>query len=204
MSTMSDWNLLQHYARTRSESAFAELVRRHLGWVYSVALRQVHQPELAEEVAQSVFILLARKAASLRFGTRVGGWLFRTTRFVGSRVLRAEQRLKNREQTAVSMNAATIFSDNDAALWERIVPHLDQAVAALSEQDRTAILLRFYEKKRLYEIGEQLGIGEEAAKKRVSRAVDKLRTFLTQRGVAIGATVLVAVLTEEAVEAAPG
>jgi RNA polymerase sigma factor (sigma-70 family) len=200
---MTDWELLQRYARKRSEAAFAELVRRHLGWVYSVALRQVRQPELAEEVAQSVFVLLARKAGSLRSGTKVGGWLFRTTRFVGSRALRAELRLKKREQTAWSMSAGTIFLDDDAAVWERIVPHLDEAVAALSEPERTAILLRFYEKKRLHEIGEQLGIGEEAAKKRISRAVDRLRTFLTRRGVAIGGTVLAGLLTERAVEAAP-
>jgi RNA polymerase sigma factor (sigma-70 family) len=204
MSTMSDWELLHRYAKTRSEAAFAELVRRHLGWVYSVALRQVGQPELAQEVAQSVFVLLARKAGSLRSGTKVGGWLFRTTRFVGSRALRAEVRLKKREQSALSMSAGTVFPDGDAAVWERIVPHLDEAVAALSEPEHTAILLRFYEKKRLHEIGEQLGIGEEAAKKRVSRAVDRLRTFLTQRGVAIGATVLAGLLTERTVEAAPG
>ena len=82
---MSDWGLIELWANSRSESAFAELVRRLLEWVYSVALRQVRQPQLAEQVAQSVFVLLARKAGDLRSGTRLGGWLFHTTCFVGSR-----------------------------------------------------------------------------------------------------------------------
>src|SRR5678815_2610652 len=103
MDTMNDWGLIQQYAKSKSESAFAELVRRHLAWVYSVALRKVGQPQLAEEVAQSVFVLLALKAGSLRSGTVLGGWLFRTTCFVGSRALRSEQRQKYREQIASSM-----------------------------------------------------------------------------------------------------
>src|SRR5215831_17969790 len=116
MRTMTDWELLQEYATTRSEEAFAELVRRHLAWVYSVALRKVGQSQLAEEVSQSVFVLLARKAGSLRSETILGGWLFRTTCFVASRAVRAEQRQKHREQTAASMTAITESPDeNDAA-----------------------------------------------------------------------------------------
>jgi RNA polymerase sigma factor (sigma-70 family) len=201
--TMSDWELIELYAKSGSEPAFAELVRRHLGWVHSVAMRQVRQPQLAEEVAQSVFVLLARKAGSLRSGTILGGWLFRTTCFVGSRALRAEQRQKNREQTASSMIAATTLPEENEAAWQRLEPHLDQVVAALSEPDRAAILLRFYEKQPLLEVGRRLGISEEAAKKRVSRAVDKMRTLLVRRGVTVGSTVLVAVLAQKTVQAAP-
>src|ERR1043166_11144 len=127
MRTMSDWELIQQYAKSHSESAFAELVRRHLSWVYSVAMRQVRQPQLAEDVAQSVFILLARKAGSFHSGTILGGWLFRTTCFVGSRALRSEQRQKIREQTAFSMTTVTTFSEDNEAAWERLAPHLDRA-----------------------------------------------------------------------------
>jgi len=200
---MSDWELIELWAKNRSEPAFAELVGRHLAWVYSVARRQVRQPQLAEEVAQSVFILLARKAGSLRSGTILGGWLFRTTCFVGSRALRAEQRQKNREQLAASMTAITTTPEDNEAVWERLEPHLDQVVAALSEPERAAILMRFYEKKPLLEVGRRLGISEDAAKKRVSRAVDKLRALLVRRGVAVSGTMLVAVLTEKTVQAAP-
>ncbi len=200
---MSDWELIQQYARDQSEPAFAELVHRHLSWVYSVALRRTGQPQLAEEVAQSVFVLLSRKAGSLRPGTVLGGWLFRTTCFVSSRALRAEQRQKHREQIASSMNPAITLPEDNDGTWERLAPHLDEAVAGLSHADRTAVLLRFYQKKPLQEIGEHFGISEEAAKKRVSRAVERLRHHLLKGGVTLGGTVLVSVLAAKSVEAVP-
>lgn len=116
MRTMDDRELLETYARDRSEAAFGELVGRHLSWVYSVALRHVGDSSLAEEVAQSVFVLLARKAGSLRSGTILGGWLFRTTRFVANRAVRAEKRRRSREQTAASM-IPTVTLPEDEALW---------------------------------------------------------------------------------------
>lgn len=200
---MSDWELIQEYAKTRSEAAFSELVARHLSWVYSVAMRKVGNSQLAEEVAQSVFILLAVKARSLRSGTVLNGWLFRTTCFVGSRALRSEHRQKHREQIASSMTEETTFPEEQEAAWEQLAPRLDEAVASLSEGDRAAILLRFYEKKSLNEVGCYLGISEEAAKKRVSRAVDKMRSSLLNRGVSMGATAMLILLTAKVVQAAP-
>ncbi len=202
MRTIGDWELLQEYVQARSEAAFAELVRRHIDWVYSVAIRRVYEPQLAEDVVQAVFALLARKASSLRPGTALAGWLFRSTCFVGKCCLRAERRRKTREQTA---SAIMITGEDDQAelLWERVVPYLDHAVAALNAADRSAVLLRFYQKKSFSEVGQQLGISEEAAKKRVSRTVDRLRGILTRRGVSLGATVLAGLLVEKAVQAAP-
>src|ERR1700690_3171282 len=175
---MDDWQLLQAYAKNRSETAFAELVRIHLDWVYSVALRHVGNPHLAEDVVQSVFVLLARKARALGPRTQVGGWLFRTTRLVAGHARRAEQRRKIREATAYTMSPDTTSPDTDEILWEQLAPHLDQAVAALSEADRTAILLRFYERLPLGRVGERMGVSEEAARKRVNRALERLREFL--------------------------
>ena len=200
---MDDWKLLQAYAANRSEAAFAELVGRHLNWVYSAAWRQVGDPHLAEDVTQSVFVLLARKAGSLGRGTVLGGWLFRTTRFVASRALRAEVRRKRREETAVAMSLSTHLPDDTEAVWSRLSPHLDQAVAALSDSDRSAVLLRFYEKKPLLEVGRRLGVSEEAAKKRVSRALDKMREFMVRRGVALGTATLASVLASQTAQAAP-
>ena len=199
---MGDWQLLQAYAKSRSEAAFAELVRLHLDWVYSVALRHVGDPHLAEDVVQSVFVLLARKARDLGPGTLVGGWLFRTTRLVAGHARRAEQRRKTREATACIMSQDTTSPDTDEILWQQLAPHLDQAVAALSEADRSAILLRFYEKMPLRSVGERMGVSEEAAKKRVSRALEKLREFLDRRGVKLSGVALAAVLAEKTVQAA--
>ncbi|HTS18905.1 MAG TPA: sigma-70 family RNA polymerase sigma factor [Verrucomicrobiae bacterium] len=202
MHTVDDWQLLREYARNRSELAFAELVQRHLNWVYSAALRQVGDSHLAKDVTQAVFILLARKAGGLGQNTILNGWLFRTTRFVATRALRAEQRRRVREATASAMSTINSPDENEV-LWQQLTPHLDQAVAALSKTDRTAILLRFYEKKSLREVGQQLGIREDAAKKRVIRAIEKLRKVLTRRGVVLGGVGLIAVLAEQTVQAAP-
>jgi RNA polymerase sigma factor (sigma-70 family) len=199
---MGDWELLQAYANSHSEAAFAELVRHHLDWVYSVALRHVGDPQLAEDVVQSVFVLLARKARELRPGTLLGGWLFRTTCHVAAHARRAEQRRKSREATACTMSQDTAAPDTDEMLWEQLAPHLDQAVAALPQADRSAVLLRFYEKMPLRQVGEQLGVSEEAAKKRVSRAVEKMRDFLNQRGVKLTGIALAAFLAEKTVQAA--
>ena len=201
-TNMGDWELLQAYAKSRSEAAFAELVRCHLDWVYSVALRHVGDPHLAEDVVQSVFVLLARKACELRPGTLLGGWLFRTTCHVAAHARRAEQRRKCREATACTMSQDTAAPDTDEMLWEQLAPHLDQAVAALPQADRSAILLRFYEKMPLREVGERLGVSEDAARKRLSRAVDKMRNFLNRRGVKLTGVALAAFLGEKTVQAA--
>ena len=199
---MGDWQLLQAYAKNRSEAAFAELVRRHLDWVHSVAMRHVGDPHLAEDVVQSVFVLLARKAGDLRPGTLLGGWLFRTTRHVAAHAWRAEQRRRTREATACTMSHDTASPDTDEILWQQLVPHLDQAVAALSEGDRSAILLRFYERMPLRQVGERMGVSEEAAKKRVSRAVERMREFLDRRGVKLSGVRLAAVMAEKTVQTA--
>jgi len=199
---MDDWQLLQAYLRNRSEAAFAELVRRHLDWVYSVALRHVGDPQLAEDVVQSVFVLLARKARDLGPGTLLGGWLFRTTRLVAGHAQRTEYRRKNRETTAWIMSRDTLSTDTDEILWQQLTPHLDQAVAALSESDRSVILLRFYENMPLRKVGEKLGVSEETAKKRVSRALAKMHDFLDRRGVKLSAVGLAAVMAENTVQTA--
>src|ERR1017187_10543560 len=99
--------------------------------------------------------------------------------------------------------SSTLSSDDNETLWNQLIPHLDQAVAALSEADRTAILLRFYERKPLREVGERLGLSEEAAKKRIRRAIEKLRVLITRRGVVLGGAALAIALAEQTVQAAP-
>lgn len=191
---MDDWQLIQDYALRQSETAFRALVARHAGLVYASALRQVGEASLAEEVSQSVFILLSRKASSLRRGTVLSGWLFQTTRFVATRAMRSELRRRRREQEAFVMQQL----DSNDDVWTRIAPLVDEALADLGGTDRDAILLRYVEGRSLREVSTMLGVTEEAAKKRVSRGVEKLRQNLRRSGTAIPTTVLTAALAAHA------
>lgn len=198
-----DTELLRQYAKDGSESAFAELVSRHLPLVYSAAIRQVGgNHELAKDVAQTVFIDLARKAGSLSRHAVLTGWLYTSTRFAAATARRAENRRRVREQIAAAVQAleTTTPSGSD---WERMAPFLDDVMHELSVEDRIAVLLRFFERKELKQIGTVLGISEDAARMRVTRATGKLHSLLTARGIAVSGTALATVLTTGAVSAAP-
>lgn len=195
----NDLELLGQFAREQSQDAFTELVNRHLGLVYTAALRQVRSPHLAEEIAQSVFTSLARNAAQLAPDTILTAWLYRATRNAAIDVIRTEARRTAREQISLQMSA---MNDNPAD-WSHIEPLLDEAMDSLEDADRTAILLRYFEKKSLSEVGAALGTGEDAAQKRVSRAVERMRDFFSKRKVAVGTSGLIALLSANAVQAAP-
>ena len=199
MMASNDAELLEQYIRDDSEEAFAALVQRHLDLVYSAALRQVRAPELAEEVAQSVFIDLSRNASRLKPGTVLTGWLYQVTRRTAIDVVRRESRRQSREQLAVELN---VMSEHPS-IWKQIEPLLDEAMETLETSERSAILLRFFENRSLREVGQILGTSEDAAQKRVSRAVERLREFLSRRGAAIGTSGLIAVLSANAVQSAP-
>src|SRR5882724_4309843 len=157
MKTMSDdAELLRRYAETGSEEAFAELVRRHLNLVYFAALRQVGgDAHRAQDVAQTVFTDLARKARSLTGRATLTGWLHTSTRFAATKLRRADSSRQQREQEATTMNA--LLSDPDpAAEWERLRPLIDDAIHDLDERDREAVLLRYFENRPFAEIGATL------------------------------------------------
>ncbi len=199
-----DATLLQSYARDRSESDFAELVRRHVNLVYSCALRQMNgDVHLAQDAAQLVFIDLARKASSLANQRVLAGWLFTSTRFAAAKLVRGEERRRRREQEAESMQAIT-RSDSTASLdWERVRPVLDDALAELGERDREAILLRYLEGRDFAQVGAKLSLSDNGARMRVDRAIDKLRTLLARRGITSSAAALSLALSSQAVSAAP-
>jgi RNA polymerase sigma factor (sigma-70 family) len=197
--TDTDLELLARYTRHHAEDAFAEIVRRYLDLVHSAALRQVRSAQLAEEVAQSTFVNLARNANRLAPGTILPAWLYQVTRREAIDVVRREARRQLREQTATEMNAINAT----AADWTDIGPLLDEAMDALEETDRAALLLRYFENKSLREVGQTLGTSENAAQKRLSRAVDRLRQFFAKRGVSVGAGGLTVILSANAVQAAP-
>jgi RNA polymerase sigma factor (sigma-70 family) len=199
MPEATDMDLVRDFARDRSEAAFAELVRRHLNLVYSVAFRHTGHDGDARDIAQAVFIVLARKAASLRPRTVLTGWLYETTRFTSLRWLRANARRQTREQEAYMQSLNGDTSDS----WQRLAPHLESAMSQLSESDRTLLALRFYENKTGPQAATLLGIREDAAHKRTARALEKLRKFFGKRGVTLSAAAIAAAVSGNAVQSAP-
>jgi RNA polymerase sigma factor (sigma-70 family) len=195
----TDVNLLARYTRHHAEEAFTEIVRRHLDLVHSAALRQVRSPQLAEEIVQSVFIKLASQASRLAPDTILTAWLYRVTRREAIDVIRREARRQLREKIATEMNATNAASPD----WTQIAPFLDEAMDALDATDRTAVLLRYFENRSLREVGSILGTTDDAAQKRVSRAVERLREFFAKRRIIVGATVLAGVISANAVQSAP-
>lgn len=193
--------LLADYVRNRSHPAFREIVERYYDLVHSTAARRVRgRSELARDVAQTVFMDLTRQASKLPPDVQLGGWLHRHTCFVTSKMIREEQRRRTREAQAVRMNPREPTTD---AAFAEIAPLLDEAIEELTESDRTAIVLRFFERREFRAVGETLATTEDAARMRVSRAVDRLRTILTGRGVTISAVALTALLFDHSVSAAP-
>jgi uncharacterized protein (TIGR03435 family) len=198
---MDDMTLLREYAETKSESAFAALVSRHINFVHSAALRQVRDADLAKDVTQAVFIILARKARSIRPNTILTGWLFKTLRYTASAQIKSAIRRQRREQEA-HMNGLSEQVSPDPN-WDRMAPLLDEGLAKLNERDRQAVLLRYFENKSLSQVGGALSVNEDAARKRVVRAVDKLREFFAKRGVTLSALAIGSALSASAVQAAP-
>lgn len=202
IDAMTDsFQLLQDYLKTGSERAFAAIVERHAGLVYSVALRLVGgDSHLAEDVAQNVFADLARKARTLPSKTVLSGWLHRHTCFTACKAVRQEQRRKNRELRAQDMQTANYPTETGN---DEILKLLDESIEQLRGLDRTVLALRFFENQNLRDIGETLGLSEEAVRKRVSRSVDQLRSILQRKGVTVGSAAILAALANQSALAAP-
>jgi endo-1,4-beta-xylanase len=200
-----DLTLLREYARHHSEEAFGTLVSRYLNLVYSVALRQVRDPHLAGEITQTVFIILARKVNSLGDKTIVSGWLCRTARYASANALTVQRRHQRREQEAHMqsiLNEAANEPMRDEA-WNQIAPLLDGAMEKLGQKDHDALVLRFFEGRNFREVGAALGASEDAAKMRVSRALEKLHRFFNKHGISSTTTIIAGAISANSVQAAP-
>jgi RNA polymerase sigma factor (sigma-70 family) len=204
MQEPSDVQLLREYAECGSDAAFREIVTRHTDLVYSVALRSVNSPDLAGDLAQGVFTDLARKARpvadKLADHASLVGWLYRSARFAALNQLRDDRRRRAHERQAMEQ----LLSNSETAPdWDRIRPVLDEAMDGLKDEDREALLLRYFKNQDFRAVGLALGVSDDTAQKRVTRAVERLRGFLAKRGVTVGAGGLAVVISANAVQAAP-
>lgn len=197
---MDDIALLRRYTGENSGEAFDVLVARHINNVYSVALRHTRNPHQAEEITQRVFIILARKARLLSKRVVLSGWLYKTARLTAVTFIRSEVRRARREQEACMQNQ---LNESEPEVWPQIAPFLDAAMAGLKEADRDAIVLRFFDGRRMSEVGAAIGTSEDTARKRVSRALEKLRLSFAKRGFVLPVAVLEAALSSNSVQAAP-
>ncbi|HEY3761202.1 MAG TPA: sigma-70 family RNA polymerase sigma factor [Verrucomicrobiae bacterium] len=196
----TDSELLRHFARTNVEDAFGEIVRRHVNLVYSVALRQVNGDEhLAKDAAQTVFADLARKAAALSRHDNLAGWLYTSAYFAATKIARTENRRREREEKFMREPTSETAAETN---WEQIRPALDDAMHELKEPDRQAILLRYFENRQFAEVGAKLGLNENAARMRVERALEKLRTVFAKHGITT-TVALASVISANAVQIAP-
>lgn len=200
MPKTDDNQLLREYTEHQSDAAFTALATRRVNLVYSVALRQTGNPDAAEEITQAVFIILARKAATLGPKTILSGWLYQTARLTAANFLRSQVRRQQREQEAYMLSQS---SEPEPDVWPQIAPLLDDALGKLGERDRHAIVLRFFENRSLGEVGAVLGASEDAAKMRVNRALEKLRKIFSKRGVTLTATIIGSAVAANSVQAAP-
>ena len=197
----TDSDLLRDYAENGSEGAFAELVRRHIALVYSSALRMVVDPYYAEDVTQATFATLARQARRLTGRALLSGWLHRTASNLAAKLVRGEMRRRAREHEVHAMQTVQPESDSDD--WKQLAPMLDAALNKLAEADRAVIFLRYFERKTASEIGAALRLSEEAAQKRVTRALERLRALVVGGGVTLSTTALATLIATQAVVAAP-
>jgi len=195
-----DSELLRRFAKTNSQDAFAELVKHHVNLVYSAALRQVNGDEhFAKDVAQTVFTDLARKAGSLSRRATLTGWLYTSAHFAAAKIVRGENRRRDREEKFMREPTSETAPDAD---WEKLRPTLDDAMHELKETDREAVLLRYFKNRQFAEVGAKLGLNENAARMRVERALEKLRDIFSKRGITT-ATALASVISANAIQIAP-
>ncbi|HEV2330072.1 MAG TPA: sigma-70 family RNA polymerase sigma factor [Verrucomicrobiae bacterium] len=195
-----DMDLVRTYARCKSEEAFATVVSRHVNLVYSVALRHVRDSHLAEEITQTVFLILALKAGSFGSQTVVSGWLYRTARYAAANALTLRRRRQYREQEAYMQSQ---LDDHQSEIWSDIEPLLETAMGKLGQSDQNALTLRFFEGRSFKEVAAALGTTEAAGKMRVNRALEKLRTFFVKRGFTLSVVAIAGALSANSIQAAP-
>ena len=199
-----DAALLHRYQTAPDGKTFRPLVEKHLPLVWSTARRLANGDDaLAEDVTQIVFADFARKAPALPPDFPAAGWLHRHTCFTARKLVRTEVRRRTREHHAAQLLTDHAMTADPDPSWPEAAPHLDAALDQLSASDRTALLLRYWQGQDHRSIGTALGTTEDAARKRIARALEKLRHVLRRRGVLLTAALLTQFLTEHTLAAVP-
>jgi len=195
---MKDWELLNEYVEHESQEAFEKLVRNYTPMVYACAIRRAGRQH-ADDITQAVFIILARKAHKLRRrqAARLASWIYKATQFASYEAIRREQRQKNREYIAAEQEIIMREETHEDESWPQISQYLESAIEKLSIKDREAILLRFFRGLSYIQIGYNLGISENAATQRVSRATEKLRHYFKRKDILFSASALSNILGRE-------
>jgi len=195
---MTDGDLLGEFVNRGDQDAFRAIVQRHGDMVYSAAVRQLGDLPLAEDVTQAVFIVLAKKAAKVK-GPMLAGWLVKAARYLALEARRGEWRRKAREREAAAMKGETEQADQ----WRQMGAVLDEALSSLGDRDRTAVTLRYLEGRDPREVAAALGVSEQAAAKRLTRALSKLRKRFARHGVDVPAASIGLTLLAQTRLAAP-
>lgn len=198
----TDGELLKSHLADHSGDALGQLIRRHVDLVYSVARRQLRDAHLAEDVTQNVFLLLVRKAPTLGDHPNLGGWLFHAAVLESQGVLKQ----RSREARRLEKLASTLDKQDNAmhpADWQRVEPHLNEAMEGLSDAEREAVVLRYFQRQSYEQVAHGLGLTEAAARQRVHRGLERLRQVLEGKGVAVAAAALSTGIKLNGVQAAP-
>ncbi|HLK55967.1 MAG TPA: sigma-70 family RNA polymerase sigma factor [Chthonomonadaceae bacterium] len=198
-SYAQDGQLLRRYVEKGDTAAFDRLMQRHWNLVYRTCLRELQDPELAQDATQTVFLLLMRKAASLRRADALVAWLFQAARLTSRDACKQEMRRRQREERAAEETRRRQMEQDEQerkSLWNQTQPLLNQALSTLPANDRKALLLRFFEGLSFQETGTALGLTEDAVRMRIRRALEKLRRRLAKAGILLTAATLTALLTE--------
>lgn len=191
---MSDWHLLNQYLKTRSEPAFAKIVERHIKMVFFTCRRELRSDQLAEDATQLVFLLLARKATGLGRNVSISGWLFKSALWISRDLSRNERRRIERDAKAVSM---LIDSEEQADVHKRTIdPLINEGLCCLTDSDREAVLMRYFDDLSMTEIASVLQTSEANARKRISRSIERLREFFKRRRITVTTTVLTGFLID--------
>ena len=198
---MNDQRLLRDFIERGSQAAFSELSKRYMRLVYSTCYRELGSSDLAQDATQAVFLLMAHKARSLRGHSNLPGWLFNAARLVSKNIRKMELRRQKMEQALMEQTSTSVPQSEPE--WNAIDPLLNDALTALKDRDRDAILLRYFEGRTLSEIGAIHGVTEEGASKQVGRALEKMRVYFQRHDVTVSIAALSLLFAAHAAKAVP-